>query len=151
MMMMKVMMIKGAKASELTAINSIYLPFSYTTLSLGVILQHYTLHNRVVQCQPQACIKEDGDDKSIFHTLGTLVAVWPRYCTISNFSSVRRSPTMMPQQDFSKSFCSCCCPLLLSCSFLVPLGLLSHHLFTSLVAFLCFLFPTLVRIAVVCF
>src|SRR6218665_673094 len=42
------------------------------------------------------------------------------------FSSVRRSPTMRPQQDFSRSFCSCCCPPLLSCSFLVPLGLLSH-------------------------
>src|SRR6218665_1994449 len=27
-----------------------------------------------------------------------------------NFSSVRRSPTMRPQQDFSRSFCSCCCP-----------------------------------------
>ena len=65
----------------------------------------------------------------------------------SNFSSVRRSPTMRPQQDFSRSFCSCCTPPLLSCSFLVPLGLLSHYLFTSLVVFLCFLFPPLVRIA----
>src|SRR6218665_13442 len=45
---------------------------------------------------------------------------------LSNFSSVRRSPTMRPQQDFSRFFCSCCCPPLLSCSFLVPLGLLSH-------------------------
>src|SRR6218665_2001130 len=71
-----------------------------------------------------------------------------------NFSSVRRSPTMRPQQDFSRSFCSGCCPPLLSCSFLVPLGLLSHYLSTSLVVFLCFLFPPLVRIAllpVVCF
>src|SRR6218665_4043614 len=73
---------------------------------------------------------------------------------ISNFSSVRRSPTMRPQQDSSRSFFSCCCPPLLSCSFLVPLGLLSHYLSTSLVVFLCFLFPPLVRIAllpVVCF
>src|SRR6218665_411083 len=54
---------------------------------------------------------------------------------------------MRPQQDFSRSFCSCCCPPLLSCSFLVPLGLLSHYLSTSLVVFLCFLFPPLVRIA----
>src|SRR6218665_4011728 len=60
----------------------------------------------------------------------------------SNFSSVRRSPTMRPQQDFSRSFCSCCCPPLLSCSFLVPFGLLSHYLSTSLVVFLCFLFPS---------
>src|SRR6218665_2555382 len=52
---------------------------------------------------------------------------------ISNFSSVRRLPTTRPQQDFSKAFCSCCCPPLLSCSFLVPLGLLSHYLSTSLV------------------
>src|SRR6218665_98975 len=68
----------------------------------------------------------------------------------SNFSSVWRSP----QQDFSRSLCSCCCPPLLSCSFLVPLGLLSHYLSTSLVVFLCFLFPPLVRTAllpVVCF
>src|SRR6218665_3462701 len=73
---------------------------------------------------------------------------------ISNFSSVKHSPTMRPQQDFSKSFCSCCCPPLLSSSFLVPLGLLSHYLYTSLVVFLCFLFSPLVRIAlppVVCF
>src|SRR6218665_3667713 len=69
----------------------------------------------------------------------------------SNFSSVRRSPTMRPQQDLSRSFCSCCCPPLLSCSFLVPLSLLSHYLSTSLVVFLCFLFPPLVRIPVVCF
>src|SRR6218665_686038 len=74
----------------------------------------------------------------------------------SNFSSVRRSPTMRSQQDFSRSFCSCCCPPLLSCSFLVPLGLLSHYLSTSLalVVFLCFVFPPLVRKAllpVVCF
>src|SRR6218665_1980542 len=71
-----------------------------------------------------------------------------------NFSSIRRSPMMRPQQDFSKSFCSCCCPPLLSCSFLLPLGLLSHYLSTSLVVFLCFLLPPLVRIAllpVVCF
>src|SRR6218665_3689983 len=76
-------------------------------------------------------------------------------CLINfNFSSVRRSPTMRPQQDFSRSFCSCCCPPLLSCSFLAPLGLLSHYQSTSLVVFLCFLFPPLVRIAllpVVCF
>src|SRR6218665_42985 len=72
----------------------------------------------------------------------------------SSFSSVRRSPTMRPQQDFSRSFSSCCCPPLLSCSFLVPLGLISHYLSTSLVVFLCFLFPPLVRLAllpVVCF
>src|SRR6218665_1749183 len=72
----------------------------------------------------------------------------------SNFSFVRRSPTMRPQQDFSRSFCSCCCPPLLSCSFLVPLSLLSHYLSTSSVVFLCFLFPPLVRIVllpVVCF
>src|SRR6218665_3820790 len=43
-----------------------------------------------------------------------------------NFFSVRRSPMIRPQQDFSRSFCLCCCPPLLSCSFLVPLGLLSH-------------------------
>src|SRR6218665_2573363 len=54
---------------------------------------------------------------------------------------------MRPQQDFSRSFCSCCCPPLLSCSFLVSLGFLSHYLSTSLVVFLCFLFPPLVRIA----
>src|SRR6218665_2376379 len=42
--------------------------------------------------------------------------------------SIRRLPTMRPQQDFSRSFCSCCCPPLLSCSFLVPLGLLSHSI-----------------------
>src|SRR6218665_1584264 len=65
----------------------------------------------------------------------------------SSFSSVRRSPTMRPQQDFSRSFCSCCCPSLLSCLFLVPLGFLSHYLSTSSVVFLCFLFPPLVRIA----
>src|SRR6218665_1457521 len=61
---------------------------------------------------------------------------------------------MRPQQDFSRSFCSCCCQPLLSCSFLVPLGLLSHYLSTSLIVFLCFLFHPLVRIAllpVVCF
>src|SRR6218665_285111 len=40
---------------------------------------------------------------------------------------------MRPQQDFSKSFYSCCCPPLFSCSFLVPLGLVSHYLSTSLV------------------
>src|SRR6218665_1537003 len=40
---------------------------------------------------------------------------------------------MRPQQDFSKSFRFCCCPPLLSCSFLVPLRLLSHYLPTSLV------------------
>src|SRR6218665_3139948 len=77
-----------------------------------------------------------------------------RFILHSNFSSVRRLPTMRPQQDFSRSFCSCCCPPLLSCSFFVPLGLLSHYLSTSLVVFLCFLFPPLVRIAllpVVCF
>src|SRR6218665_663939 len=67
----------------------------------------------------------------------------------SNFSSVRRwtTTTMRPQQDFSRSFLSCCCPPLLSCSFLVPLGLLSHYLSTSLVVILCFLFPPLVRTA----
>src|SRR6218665_1632945 len=54
---------------------------------------------------------------------------------------------MRPQQDFSKPSCSCCCPPLLSWSFLVPLGLLSHYLSTSLVVFLCLLFRPLVRIA----
>src|SRR6218665_2761985 len=67
--------------------------------------------------------------------------------SIFNFSSARRSPTMRPQQDFSRSFCSCCCSTLLSCSFIVPLGLLSHCLSTSLVVFLCLLFPPRVRIA----
>src|SRR6218665_72929 len=51
---------------------------------------------------------------------------------MSNFSSIRRWPTISPQQHFSTSFCSCCCPLLLSCSFLVMLGLLSHYLSISL-------------------
>src|SRR6218665_354810 len=37
---------------------------------------------------------------------------------ISNFSSVRRSSTVRPQHDFSRSFCSCCCPPLLPCSFI---------------------------------
>jgi len=48
----------------------------------------------------------------------------------SSFSSIRCMPTMKPQQDFSKSFCSCFCPLpslILSCSFLVSLGLPSHY------------------------
>src|SRR6218665_3937004 len=63
----------------------------------------------------------------------------------SNFS-VRRSPTMRPQQDFSKFSCSCWCPPLLSCSFLVPLGPLLHYPSTSLVVFQCFLFPSLVHI-----
>src|SRR6218665_3241910 len=44
---------------------------------------------------------------STFHDVELLLSV-------SNFSSVRRSPTMRPQQDFSRSFCSCCCPPLLS-------------------------------------
>src|SRR6218665_1178892 len=65
----------------------------------------------------------------------------------SNFLLRQAFATMRSQQDFSRSFCSCCCPPLLSCSFLVPLGLLSHYLSTSLVVFLCFLFPPLVRIA----
>ena len=62
-------------------------------------------------------------------------------------ASVRHSPTMRPQQDFSKFSSSYCCPLLLLCSFLVPLGLLSHYPSTSLVVFLCFLFPPLVHAA----
>ena len=62
-----------------------------------------------------------------------------------NFSSNRRSPTMRPQQDFFRSFCSCCCPPLFLCSFLEPLGLLSHYPATSLVVFVCFLLPPLVR------
>src|SRR6218665_3243291 len=70
---------------------------------------------------------------------------------ISNFSSVKRSPTMRPQQDFSRSFCSCCCPPLLSSSFLVPLGLLTlsiSHYSPTLVVFLCVLFlQLLVRTA----
>src|SRR6218665_3515175 len=85
---------------------------------------------------------------------GAFLALTSLKTPISNFSSVRRSPTMRPQQYFSRSLCSCCCPPLLSCSFLVPLGLLSHYLSTSLVVLLCFLFPPLVRIAllpVVCF
>ena len=64
---------------------------------------------------------------------------------ISNFFSVRRPSTIRPEQDFSKSSCSCCCPLLLSCSFLVPLGLLSHYPFTLSIHFfgclLLLLFP----------
>src|SRR6218665_1290573 len=54
---------------------------------------------------------------------------------------------MRPQQDFSRSFCSCCCPPLLSCSFLVPLGLLSHYLSISLFVFLCFLFVSYVEVS----
>src|SRR6218665_239764 len=91
---------------------------------------------------------EDTNDPVLKARVGTLNLLY------TLISSVRRSPTMRPQQDFSKSLCSCCCPPLLSCSFLVPLGLLSHYLSTSLVVFLCFLFPPLVRIAllpVVCF
>src|SRR6218665_2587662 len=64
---------------------------------------------------------------------------------VANFFSFRRSPTMRPQQDFSRSFCSCWCPQFLLCSFIVPLGLLSHYPSTSLVVFLCFLFPPFVR------
>ena len=52
---------------------------------------------------------------------------------------------MRPQQDFSRSFCSCYCPPLLLSSCLVPLGLLSHYLSTSLVVFLCFLFLLIVH------
>src|SRR6218665_1212654 len=61
---------------------------------------------------------------------------------------------MRPQQDFSRSFYSCCCPPLLSCSFLVSLGLHSHYPSTFLVVFFCFLFLPLVRTALlleVCF
>src|SRR6218665_1303943 len=50
----------------------------------------------------------------------------------SNFSSVRRSPTMRPQQDFSKSFCSCCCPSLFSCSFLTLISFLAYYTECSL-------------------
>src|SRR6218665_2803967 len=42
---------------------------------------------------------------------------------------------MRPQQDFSRFFCSCCCPPLLSCSFLVPFRssfTLSIHFFGCL-------------------
>src|SRR6218665_628617 len=42
---------------------------------------------------------------------------------------------MRPQQDFSRFFCSCCCPPLLSCSFLVPFRssfTLSIHFFDCL-------------------
>src|SRR6218665_602717 len=53
---------------------------------------------------------------------------WYSNQPISNFSSVRHSPTMRPQQDFSRSFCSCCCPPLLSCSSLVPLGLICNSI-----------------------
>src|SRR6218665_1310127 len=49
---------------------------------------------------------------------------------------------MRPQQDFSRSFCSCCCPPLLSCSFLVPLGLISHYLSTSCVCLPLLLVPS---------
>jgi len=62
----------------------------------------------------------------------------------SNYSSIRSMLPMRPQQDFHKFSCSCCCPLLLSCSFLVPLGHPSHYPSTSLVDFPCFLFPPLV-------
>src|SRR6218665_690965 len=72
-----------------------------------------------------------------FHAMRVNIYV---YIYTFNFSSVRRSPTMRPQQDFSRSFCSCCCTPLLSCSFLAPLGLLSHYLSTSLVVFLCILY-----------
>src|SRR6218665_3371556 len=51
------------------------------------------------------------------------------------------------QQDLSKFSCSCCCPPLLSCSFLVLLGFPSHYPSTFMVVFLCFLFPPLIRIA----
>src|SRR6218665_3299284 len=87
------------------------------------------------------CGQGEGAKTGIF--CGRLLWTTPR---TENFSSVRRSPTMRPQQDFSRTFCSCCCPQLLSCSFLVPLGLLSHYLSTSLVVFLCFLFPPLVHV-----
>src|SRR6218665_150043 len=71
---------------------------------------------------------------------------WYLFCVMvqCNFSSIRCTPTMRPQQDFSKSSCSCCCPPLLSCSFLVPLGIPSHYPSTSLVVFPCFLFRPLV-------
>ena len=71
----------------------------------------------------------------------------------NNFFSIRRLPTR-PQQDFSQFSCSCWCSPLLSCSLLVPVGLLLHYPSTSLVVFLCFLFPPLAHIArlsVVCF
>ena len=80
--------------------------------------------------------------------IGTVMSAYnigAHYCT--NFSSVRGTLMMRPQQDISKSFCSCCYPPLLSCSFLAPLGLPPHYPSTSLVAFSCFLFPPLVRIA----
>src|SRR6218665_1472487 len=48
---------------------------------------------------------------------------------------------MRPQQDFSRPCCSCCCPLLLSCSFLVRFH---NYPSTSLVVSPCFLFPSLV-------
>src|SRR6218665_1583469 len=89
------------------------------------------------------------------HPPGTVSSLCT-YLLLSLFQFLLRQAfaTMRFQQDFSRSFCSCWCPPLLSCSFLVPLSLLSHYLSTSLVVFLCFLFPSLVRIAllpVVCF
>src|SRR6218665_1836064 len=54
---------------------------------------------------------------------------------------------MRSQQDFSKCSCSCWCPPLHSFSFFVPLGLLLRYPSTSLVVFLCILFPPLVHIA----
>jgi len=67
--------------------------------------------------------------------------------SISIYSSIRRTLTIRPQQDFSKSSCSCCCPPLLLCSFLVPLDLPSHYPSISWVVYPYFLFPPLVRIA----
>src|SRR6218665_24383 len=62
---------------------------------------------------------------------------WYLFCVMvqCNFSFIRCTPTMRPQQDFSRSSCSCCCSPLLSCSFLVPLGSFSHYPSTSLVVF----------------
>jgi len=68
-------------------------------------------------------------------------------CWFSSFSPIRHrpyTPKMRPQQDFSKSSCSSCCPPPLSCSLLVPLCLPSYYPFTFLVVFLCLLFPPLV-------
>jgi len=63
------------------------------------------------------------------------------------FISASSPSTMRHQQDFSKSSCSCYCPPLQSCSFLVPLGIPSYYPSTSLAVFLCFLFPPLILVA----
>src|SRR6218665_3028626 len=45
--------------------------------------------------------------------------------------------TIRPQQDFSRSFCSCCCPTLLLCSCLVPLYIYRSSFILSIHFFGC--------------